>query len=677
MNKTLKNTLYSIVIVLLFSFAPAFLFAFVPVPLWAGIALLSFGFLSALVCAIVNLVKEKRYVKSLIDTPMSDWQTHFDKRREEIQSGIREASDKLSRLLRKVVAYNVFLIIAFFCISCGVIALMRASVTFDEDFTIAEFCFTAIVICAFLYLFYMPVVSTLFRVQPKNGPRFWQTPLPEHDYPLLYGVAERSAKAVGYKGRFYLMPCDDNGVSVSEEGGTIYIDLPPALLPLLTEEELYSVLVHEFAHALHADTRISRKCGNLNFRYGERQGFEKIALLFFSYAGSLIDRETDLLLTYSGIEREKSADEEVKKHADGQTFINATAKAYLFDEVFREAIKEFAYDAYGSEQPPEDDYERLTAYFSKHAHEIYPHALEVMMRRLPARNDSHPTFRMRAETFGVTAPDPFLVSDGEFHEEELRFTRACGRELQSSLIPHWKYMREENYIRIKAIIEKYDTEGENAAESTKLLALDAFWHTDFEKALSAAGKLLQDDETCNAAKLVKGSILCTRDDEQGLPLLLESIRANINLADMFDLYGETVLRTGKQELLDELRKLQTTLGQELVDGLKSRMKEGAANVKNLAPCKKDARYETLVSSIRDFADSGLKDVYLCADEANGRRRVYAFLPLPADETAQTAVRNLQQYFAMLWRKNEEYYVNIRKPNDRYLRRIKKKAEKII
>lgn len=677
MKRNLRITLYSILFILLLVVAPALLFTFVPLPLWAGIALLSCGLVYALVCMSVNLIKQKRYEKNLFNTQMSDLQTQFEKRREEIQSGIRASAEKLSRLLKAIIAYNISLVFAFWCISSGLIALMRATIPLSEDFKIQEFCLVAVIVCTYLFVFYMPVATTLFRSSAKTDAPFWQKPLSEQDYPLLYAVAQKSAQAIGFQGRYRLLPGGDSGISVSEEGGTVYLSLPPALLPLLTQDELYSIFIHEFAHAMHDDTKLSEKYNKLNYRYGERKGFEKIATAFFSYAGSLIDRETDLLLQYSSIVREKSADEEVIKHADAQTFMNATAKSYLFDEVFREPIALFTYDFYASEKPPENYYRLKTAYFEEHAREFYPHALEILMRRLPARNDTHPTFKMRAETFGISVFDPFLVPDGEYREETFRLSDACGKELYRSLLQDWDYLHEENYESVKETVERYEST-ENASEALKLLAMNAYRNINYDNALALAEKLLKEDENCNSARYIKGFILCVRDDEAGLPLLLEAIRDDFNLADAFELYGDVILRTGKQELLDELREMQAPFGQEILEKMKQRMKEGGVKPARLVPCEKDGRYEIIVASVRDVAQDELKDVYLCEDaRKNNGRRIYVVLPYPASEKARTCAGNLQSYFSMLWRKNEEYYTCFCKPTDKLYRHAKAHGEKIV
>lgn len=672
MKPSLKIILLSVLSVALVAIAPALVFSLVAVPYPAGIALAAFGISSLVVAATVNAVKTNRLAKKLLDTPLSFWQTHFMKRREEIHRSVAEETAKLNRLLRRAFCYNLFLAFACVCISSGIVILLRAFLPFNDDFPLSALPAVTCVGCVYLCIFYLPVITTLFAKPPRRatGNKAYFA-LEKKDYPHFYAIADVCAKNVGYTGRYYLM-LGDGDISVSEEDRVAYVNLSPELAPLLTEEELSAVLTHEFAHVVHDDTALAEKFRIAVFRYKERERFGKFSRLFFSYFGEIIDTQTDLFLSYSSIISEQNADEEVKQHADAQAFMDATAKTYLFDELYREPIVEFAYGIYAGEAAPDDFYKQRAEYYRAHAEEFYPKALPVMMRRLPALNDTHPTFAMRAQTFGIDEFHPFHYPEGEFLSEALKYTAACDSELHHYLTMQWKEMREQNYEDLKTIFERYESAPERATEATKLMALDAYYRVDAEKALALADLLLQEDANCNMATIIKGMALCRRDDESGLPLLLEGIRNDINSTNAFGLYGECVLRTGKQELLDELRKIQAPFGQEIVDAWKKRYREGLKfKPSHLIAYTRNERFEKIKTSVQDLVQITLKDLWLCEKRnENGITKTFLMVPFPTDERQEKIIDRLQLYFTLLWRKGEEFYVWQCKPNDKFYRRAR-------
>ncbi len=665
---------------ILYVAAPAFLFVYFSVPYPAGIALAAFGAVCLIVCAVADAVLAKRNMKKFLETPLDTYYNRLENHREQILNEFEKETAKLDRLLRKAFLYNLFLAFSCLCVSCGVVILMRAFVPLSEDLPLMGLIAIAFMVCAFLYIFYLPVLATLYRKPPRRiAGRNAQFALDRKEYPLFYAIADRCAKAVGFAGKFYLLLDDGDGISISQEDGTVFVCLSPTLAPLLTEEELQAVLVHEFAHVVHADTARTEKYKTAVYRYSERKIFGKYANLFFSYFGDVIKDEIENIQCYSSTVCEQNADEEVKRHADAQAFLDATAKSYLFSEVFREPIVEFSYGVYAAETPPDDFYKQKIEYFKEHAQEVYPHALEIMMRRLPARTDSHPTFAMRAAAFGITQFDPFQYPEGDFLAEALRYTAACDRELTHFLTLQWKQLREDRYEDVQENTERYESAPDRANEAVRLIALSDYFGTDYEKALPLADKMLQEDADCNCARFYKGMILCTRDDESGLPLLKKAICRDYELIDSLDLYGECVLRTGKQELLDEMRATQTPFVQEILDGVKKRMKKSyfKINRSTLTACPQNEQTEKIIRSVEDLVQITMKEIYLCGGkEFNGIKRYYLFAPYPADERCGKIAYRLQRYFSLIKNKDEDYIIRFCKPNEAIYRHAKTLGVKI-
>lgn len=77
------------------------------------------------------------------------------------------------------------------------------------------------------------------------------------DYPALYEMLNRVRKKLGCRRRISLCSDGQFGASAFYQRnlGSYYINLGASLLPLLTEEELENMLIHEVAHIRHGDVR--------------------------------------------------------------------------------------------------------------------------------------------------------------------------------------------------------------------------------------------------------------------------------------------------------------------------------------------------------------------------------------------------------------------------------------
>lgn len=671
----MKAVLYVLPTALLIGIAPGIVFGYLDLPIWVGPGMLNVASLYLLAAIIANRVLSVKRTNGMLDTPLADLQTQIDNRRKEIREGLDASRKKLDKLLLKVTVYHLSLVFAFFLLSCGMAITMRATIELTEEMTFIGRMSLITVVCIYFYIMYFP---TIYVVSRSSGemPNFAPS-ISQKDYPVLYALAKRAADAVGYKGKFRLMLNDDSGFSVDEKDGCVQIYFSPTLLPLCTEKELYAVLVHEFAHAAHNDTRLTAKYVKVRDRY-DLTG-NKLANLFFSYTRKVISDEIEILSTYSSLVCEMKADDEVISHADAQAHMNATLKSFLYQKVFREPVLQFAYGTYASEVAPNDFYSQKTEYYRGAVPEIYESALEVIMRTLPSRSDSHPTFAMRAQTMGVTTFDPFDYPDeqSDYYKEAVRYAADCDAQLYKYLADDWKQQREENYVHVKEICDKYESDPDSATEATKLLALATYYAIDHDRALPLAEKLLGEDDSYNSVKFYKGMIACARDDQSNFHLVLDAIRDDFNYADAFEFYGDAILRTGKQELLDELREIQPKIGQEIVDKLKALAKKRKRKPSCLQACPQTDRLEKIKTSVRDLVQLSMKDIYMCKVENDDGTRCYElFAPYPIGEHAEKTVSRLWDYLPLLWRKDEIYFVNFCRPNDKFYLRAKEVGTKI-
>ena len=83
-------------------------------------------------------------------------------------------------------------------------------------------------------------------------------------YPQLQRLAKRAAQAVGIEGEIRFTFTDDCNAGIQRFGKVISLELGVPLLAVLTEEELYQVFLHEFAHMQDEHIRTARSARMLS-----------------------------------------------------------------------------------------------------------------------------------------------------------------------------------------------------------------------------------------------------------------------------------------------------------------------------------------------------------------------------------------------------------------------------
>ncbi|MCH5147186.1 MAG: hypothetical protein J1F61_04160 [Clostridiales bacterium] len=585
--------LFKVLVLLIIIIAPAPL-GLIEAPLGVGIALAALGALWYIGCVIFNVIYMALRTNELMTTSADVWQDYFEKQKDEIRTNGEKARKKVSHSILLGLLYGISLMIATAFIAWGLGMIASHYMILRPDL-INIWGKLSILIALSAMIFAMfgltPAGTVLFAgASPRRMPLGMTDIIRDKDFPLLYAVADRAAKAVGYTGKFHLRKdLEDYGISVTEEYGVVFVYLSPTILSIMTENELYCVLLHEFSHATNSDTKwyASFSSAVAKFDSDGRGLLQKIKSVLFAKVEQTIYETADLYRTYSSLEQEQCADEAIKEYGDTQAYINCTAKDCILTRFLAAPNPELYYNIYESETPVTDYYEHKRNLFEKALPTEYDRLEEVILRTLPGKSDSHPTLSMRMKSLGVADFDVFARPEGEYLEELNRFVSDCSK-IYALDTETWKENRKTDYIEVKERLEKFEAKlaaGDTPDKYELWESLTDYSFSAPEKALGLADKILKNNPEDKRALAVKGMILCALDNSDGLAILRKAAdKANVfSATTLYKMYGDAVLRSGDEKLLEEFRA-EKSVAQRMVDCAISRYSIKRPSPKHILPC---------------------------------------------------------------------------------------------
>ena len=516
-----------------------------------GIACFVIGFaIVALACA--NVIANSVAAKRMRGMRAKQAHDYAERIKSEIESDYASAEKKVRTTIAVAYSYAalVIVLLLLFCFSLGRIG--------DADFStfLVQFVFTvlaALLIWGVMYMF--------VAVDPSAPPET-RAVLDENEYPQFYAAARSAASAAGCGDRAVVLYDMTDGISVTGSGNTIYINLDYAEAAVLTRDELFNVMLHEFAHVVydfgrgrvfrHAMSRTSCEERTSN-------PFVKAAeFLFLSYAGYRVQKEVVFFDTVSSRSFEQRADEMIGRAGNRQTYADACAKIDGFFQFTATDCREMQYDFYAPEAPTKGFASRYVEMYYAYREKYGEVWKERMLRELPARVDSHPTTRMRLEALGVAEFTADRKETDEAYLAEIKKLLESRDEMVYKRMTedegYYENCRRNAYLTRKAVMDGYTAAEEaGTSESKMLLAVRAFKGIDDSKALEIVEKALAKNAAAPRANFIKGTILFERRD----PTCVDCFKLAAKLPKLaessYEKLGEFALKAGDEELLAEYR----------------------------------------------------------------------------------------------------------------------------
>lgn len=478
----------------------------------------------------------------------------------------------------------------------------------------------------------VPAGTVLFAATGRGWTGENDNVIERADYPLLYSVADRAAKAVGFEGKYLIcMDIYDNGTSISEDFGTVYLHLAPTETSLMSENELHSVLLHEFSHATNQDTKLYKRFESAKTKFDAdgSHGYSgsKIKSILFAIPYDKVSNSADEYLRYASLLLEQRADDAVKTHGDAQEYINCTAKCMMVVRYFAAPHPAIDYFIFEGESPVTDFYERKRNLFEEALPNEYGRLKEVVLRTLHGKSDSHPTLSMRMKSLGVLDFDISARPEGQYLEEINKFIAACGKE-RAMDTESWEEARRSNYLEVKERLEKFEDKiaAGNPDKYTLWESLYSYYYANPDRAVELADKVIQSDPDNPHANAIKGQILCGNDNIEGLELLRKAIdgASVFYMSPLYMDYGNAVLRSGDEQLLAKLRAEQVGIAQKATNCVMARYKLKKPTPKQILPC--DLPEEEIADMKRVIENYGddFSEIYI-AKQQYAKAQVYVVI----------------------------------------------------
>ena len=390
----------------------------------------------------------------------------------------------------------------------------------------------------------------------------------EEAYPRLYALARQAADALGMKAALRICLDESENAGIARIGQDCSVSLGAVLLSLQSEQELYEVLLHEFAHVAGERDSRERAYRTVQLQLWNQSGFLGLfQKLLFDYPDRLYATEYEFYLFASSLEQETKADEAMVRYGDRQT-----AASSLLRLKYPELS---AWEAEGQDGPFLDTLEKkihdmtrgriqraLDAETTRR--EFYR---ELIRREIMSRSASHPTIQMRLDALGC--PDGQLKERWSSPEYVQETERAVDQ------VQQWLLARNdsEDYARQVSASRRIVDDWEAAGRPLQMED-----YADVVNELRAMGRLRDAMDLCDRAirelpvsaaryaLYIRGCCRLHRWQDEGIEDIYEAIAGNSNyIEEGCDLIGSYCCLTGNQAELDRYREKALQLAQEQKD----------------------------------------------------------------------------------------------------------------
>lgn len=551
-----------------------------------------------LILAIVNITKCKNTKKEIAGMTPKTANAFGEKKKQEFETNCKKVEQKLKRIKELTIIYNTILIILI--LAANFFAGAAETITDNEGGVSLAVMVLNILLCQGLIAFYAYII-----ISPIDKSKF---PVTREEYPAIMKIIDEAAELAGYKGKIsvYLNP---QGISISENGNKAIIWISAEHVALNTKNELLAVMLHEFAHYKNEDTKFYAR--NYAFKTIPENVPSVIAREIFTselYMQTLINAELFEIL--SSKNREIKADAAVKNSPYSQDFINATAKGALFGIYSGYPWGEMCYDVYKGETPVTDFSHRNLANF-KEKYKIYGEKWNyTLSHELPQRVDSHPTFKERAEKFGLPPVyTPTIETDPEFlAEQDKLLSYSDSASIKGINLKDYAFEREYSYTERKNAMDKYNSDTVNAdflPAHEKIECAQAFMNIDDEKALKILDEIINHNPSTLALYL-KGVILAKNYNDECIDLFnraAEDPACTDSALEQLALYA---LKTGNQKLIDDYRAKVVDKSERSVNLLKGTSLLGK---KPTALDKNEPEIQEMISTFVGYWGDNLDEIH--------------------------------------------------------------------
>ena len=388
--------------------------------------------------------------------------------------------------------------------------------------------------------FYILFSYTFTLLQEREHPQVFGL-LRSKDYPALYGMLNRVRKKLGCRRRIALCSDGQFGASAFYQRNlsSYFINLGAALLPLLTDEELENMLIHEVAHIRYGDVRHTETLAFLrSILCGALEAVAPFGV-YFRLPTALILWCGSIDVAISSEISERRADRAILQYGNPSVYTGLLAKLGCKDLFDVETERWLPEPEYLPKEPRQHPILRFAEAFRRAVSERLPFWRTLLDQELPPLMDSHPTFRERRESLGNHPYDvvfPAASADDPISAELRRITETVEEGSRPDSPEEYAAAREEYYLKPKRLVDEWEAAGEPLWEPDRMIpVIEAYMRLiRFDRAEAICDRMLSelpDDFGLTYARYIKGRILLDRWDPAGIALIDRALDDNNNYTD--------------------------------------------------------------------------------------------------------------------------------------------------
>ena len=469
-------------------------------------------------------------------------------------------------------------------------------------------------------LFYVSL-SELLRSAGRKISEAGDNALTEEDYPALYALAKKAQARVGGKEKIRIAWFDEaeSPVGVAVYGDTVSIYIDVVILNLLTEEELYAVLLHEFAHVDSSnakDKAVNSYMQCLVENQGDHGVFAGAEILAYLLFRDLFAYHHMLYLFAASIEKECYADSVMKECP--LSAATGLLKTHYYAMYYEERATDDSIEpAFLPETPPEAYYTAILAHFRQSLDRQRDFWNSLIEKEILSRSASHPLISSRIRSLGFEALPPVTVfPEGEWQktgEKALCAANAAIRDSFGKDCPSYEEQRKANYLAPLSRVTAWEEKGRPITAEDYADVMAAMLQIGrTQEALDLAERAINElpASASHTAYFQRGRIRLGRYDPAGLEDIYAAMEENNNyIEEGLDLIGDFCCRMGMQEELDTYREKALTFLQKYQDEsaqIGEISKKDDLSVEHLP----DGALEGVLAYINSVSEGKVEKVYL-------------------------------------------------------------------
>lgn len=395
-----------------------------------------------------NIYFSKIYTKKFNQMKVEEIQQFIIGHRE---SAEEIADDKLG-FIRKCRFWTDFYALIYFVFAA--ICAFGCGMLFNEGPMMA-FYFAAVM------LFAVSIYRIRFNI-PKEFFADDKTYVSYEEFPEIYDVAKRAAQVMDCKGKIRIALLDDFNAGIAKVRENYSIQLGAVLLNILSKEELYNVLLHEFAHIANDTDEASKE--NLYY-YWLTTGkafypYSNLASLFYLFADMIYSFHFSLYRYAISIVNEMQADAKMSEYGESEYAASALLKMKYHDFYLWEEGTNDKESIFAPEQLNESMVHMHIKEFKTSVQQHHERWNQMIESEILSRSATHPTLNMRLRTLGVENCQIKESDDSESYKYQcMQAADYVGNLIYQEYVNNYETMRQDMYLEPKRLVDQWQDKG--------------------------------------------------------------------------------------------------------------------------------------------------------------------------------------------------------------------------